>query len=105
MLCKTFDNIWEAVEVSHQFLFARLLLNQLTRSPDPPPLNMLRVPVHCLALLIGLAERLAMLTGLHKCTGACQNAREYLEKGFDFSSISTSKLRGGQYIHAYTCLI
>ena len=37
MMAKTFDNVWEASEVNHQFLFARQFVNQLSRAPEPPP--------------------------------------------------------------------
>lgn len=51
MMGKTIDNVWEASSTHAQFLFARLTMNQLQQPPEPPPLNVLRLPTYVLALL------------------------------------------------------
>ena len=45
MMSKTFDSIWEASAMNHKFLFTRLVFNQLHRQFEPPPLNLLRIPL------------------------------------------------------------
>jgi len=103
MMAKTFDDVWEASEVNHQFLFARLLFVQLERTPEPPPLNVLRLPMYVCNVFIH-----AIVLPLTSCSSALHKrvarAGAFLATGFVQSSIDMSKSRSnchettGEYV-------
>lgn len=88
MMAKTFDNVWEASEVNHQFLFARLVRSQQTRPPEPPPLTLLRGPVTLVALLlISLSALLeALMPRRGHAYAIVTRAKEFVLAGFEYSS-------------------
>ena len=84
MMSKTFDTIWETSQETHQLLFARLVTGLITVSPEPPPLNMLRMPAYFLN---------AVLKCLHLAAPgntSLQSAHEFVAAGFDFSALRTT---------------
>jgi hypothetical protein len=97
-----FDDVWEASEVNHQFLFARLLFVQLERTPEPPPLNVLRLPVYALHVCLAVILRaLPRGSALHR---RVSRVVAYVATGFVQSSMDTSMSRGnldessGEYV-------
>ena len=102
MMAKTFDNVWEASEVNHQFLFARLVKSQQTRPPEPAPLTLLRAPVLFLAFaLIALAAVIPRTWRIYVCIS---KARERVLAGFEYSSFLNiaKELEAKQKEHAQT---
>jgi hypothetical protein len=85
MKAKTFDNVWEASEVNHLFLFARLVYFQRLRPPEPPPLIILKWPATVISLgLIGLTAILPRQSAAYRAVRA---AKDWFLSGFEYSSI------------------
>ena len=83
-------------------LFARLVFLQLKRPPEPPPLNLLRVP----SMLCLLALRLIVFC-LPKKTSADRPAvkmllkmRTFFAKAFEYSPVleDNVRIKGGEYV-------
>ena len=87
MMAKTFDSVWESAEISSQCLFARAVFFQRDRPPEPPPLNILRVPWYVLWSGVRLAM-LALPKGseAHRCLSSAAQA---LSSGFGYSPFVT----------------
>ena len=51
LMAKTFDNVWEALGVNSQYLFAQLVLSWNSQVAVPPPLLLLTIPYELLELL------------------------------------------------------
>jgi hypothetical protein len=85
LILAAFDNVWEAAEVNCQFLFARLVFFQRLRPPEPPPLNLLKIPITLLALfLIGVTAALPAESIAHHYVS---QFKDYMLAGFEYSSI------------------
>jgi hypothetical protein len=83
MMAKTFDNVWEASELQSQYLFARQAFFQSNRPPEPPPLNMMRIPTIVIFLVLkGL--RLAQRPGW-RSRRITDEALRFVLSGFQFS--------------------
>jgi len=74
--------VWEASEVRYQFVFATMVFMQSHREPEPPPLNILRLPWNVLYILATLIE-----PALPRSCGAVllQRFIVWFDAGFDSS--------------------
>ena len=85
MMAKTFDNVWEGVEVNYQFLFARLVVGQQQRPPTPPPLNLLHTPTSFLALVIRVIS--VAVPAQSSCNRLLDDARAAVDSAFEYSTL------------------
>lgn len=85
MMSKTFDNIWDASEINHQFLFARIVQAQHACAPEPPPLNVLKLPAHL--LVFSIKHIAARLPDNSRAFGALSSLLAFLVSGMDKSSL------------------
>ena len=98
---QTFDNVWEASEINYQYLFARAVFFQQKRQPEPPPLNVLRLP----ALAVYWSFKLLSLPFEATADGSTskemlRRITEWLASGFTYSPFIYTDVARNIQVHA-----
>jgi len=88
MMGKTIDNVWEASSTHAQFLFARLTIASMMRPPEPPPLNLLRLPTYVITALV---HTVACLFPERAKYGLLRGAGEATKMAFEYSTLLSAK--------------
>lgn len=67
------------------------MFTQLRRAPEPPPLNLLRLPVHFVELCLVAA---VAVVPLGHGADALDRALRFIRRGFEFSPLAASSQQG-----------
>ena len=92
MMTKTFDSIYESSAIHSQFLFVRLVFVQFDRFPEPPPFNLLRIPVIAVERLVMWTQKMLQVFSLDRSCASIERALAVLRSGL-YHSHSLSNAR------------